>query len=102
MGDAWNGAWGSSWGSSWGAAATPEPEPAQNRGTGGWGAGLNARRRRDHSPPIPLSLAVRKLSELDQPVIAKPSIDTPAVVLNPLVQDDEEELVTLMLHGVLH
>lgn len=73
-----------------------EGAPTEQRGTGGWGAGLNARRRVKYSLPIPLSSLDRK----PEPVIAKPALHTPAVILNPLVDDDEEEIITLMLHGI--
>lgn len=95
MADAWGGSWGVSWGVSWGSGSAPEPEVDRRRGTGGWGAGLNARRR-DYSPPIPLSQRDRKLSDLDKPLIVKASVTTPAQVLKPLIDDDQDDLADLM------
>jgi hypothetical protein len=107
--DAWGGSWGSAWGVSWGAGVAPEPEPDRRRGTGGWGAGLHGpRRRRDYSPPTPLSQRDRKLSDLDplppKPVIVKASVETPATVLAPLINDDQDlaDLMDLQDLGLLN
>lgn len=104
MTDAWGGSWGSAWGVSWGTGAVVEtPDPT--RGRGGWGAGLHGPRRQ-RGQPIPLSQRDRKLSDLDppKPVIVKASVETPATVLAPLINDDQDlaDLMDLQDLGLLN